>query len=49
MISPSDVDLFFRTDSVDEAFEHITTSLREHFLVMPAEAQASGAGGETPT
>ena len=31
-ISPEDVDLFFRTDSVDEAFEYLTTELSTHHL-----------------
>lgn len=31
-ISPEDVDLFFRTDSVDEAFEYLTSQLTQHFL-----------------
>ena len=31
-ISPDDVDLFFRTDSVDEAYEYLTRELAEHAL-----------------
>jgi hypothetical protein len=31
-VSPEDLDLFFRTDSVDEAFEHITSHLTRHAL-----------------
>ncbi|MCB9905467.1 MAG: LOG family protein [Planctomycetes bacterium] len=31
-ISPEDVNLFFRTDSVDEAFEFLTTQFKKHFL-----------------
>ena len=34
-ISPGDEDLFFRTDSVDEAFDHITRELSEHALASP--------------
>lgn len=33
-ISPEDVDLIFRTDSVEEAFEYITTHLRDHALAL---------------
>jgi uncharacterized protein (TIGR00730 family) len=32
MISPKDVDLFFRTDSVDEAYDYLVAGLTEHFL-----------------
>ena len=31
-ISPEDIDLFFRTDSVDEAYEYLVKELTEHFL-----------------
>jgi hypothetical protein len=31
-ISPGDLDLFFKTDSVDEAYEHITRHLTKHAL-----------------
>jgi len=34
-ISPEDVDLFFRTDSVDEAFEFLTRELSTHVLKQP--------------
>jgi uncharacterized protein (TIGR00730 family) len=34
-ISPEDVNLFFRTDSVDEAFEFITKDLATHALRKP--------------
>ena len=34
-ISPGDEDLFFRTDSIDEAFDHITNELTEHALASP--------------
>jgi hypothetical protein len=46
-VSASDLELFFRTDSVDEAFEYITTSLREYFLDATAEANG-GAVVEKP-
>ncbi len=35
MISPEDVDLFFRTDSVDDAYEHLVKELTEHALGEP--------------
>ena len=35
MISPEDLGLFFRTDSVDEAFEHLTRELGELVLKRP--------------
>jgi predicted Rossmann-fold nucleotide-binding protein len=31
-ISPEDVNLFHRTDSVDEAFDFLVRELTEHFL-----------------
>ena len=31
-ISPGDVDLFFKTDSVDEAYEYLVRELTESFL-----------------
>lgn len=31
-ISPEDVDLFFRTDSIDEAYEYLVNQLTENFL-----------------
>ncbi len=31
-LSPGDVDLFFRTDSVDEAFDFLVKELTESFL-----------------
>jgi predicted Rossmann-fold nucleotide-binding protein len=34
-ISPDDIDLFFQTDSVDEAVEYITTKLTEDGLPDP--------------
>ena len=34
-ISPEDVDLFHRTDSVDEAFDILTRSLVENALPVP--------------
>jgi uncharacterized protein (TIGR00730 family) len=35
MISPEDLRLFFRTDSVDEAFSHVTRELEAHALGRP--------------
>jgi len=35
MIDPSDLDLFLKTDSVDEAYEHVTRQLREHAVQRP--------------
>jgi len=34
-ISPEDIDLFFRTDSVDEAYDYLTTELTAHALNDP--------------
>ena len=34
-ISPEDLDLFFQTDSVDEAFDHLTRELTEYALEKP--------------
>jgi hypothetical protein len=34
-ISPGDLDLFLRTDSVDEAFEYLTKELESHALGDP--------------
>jgi predicted Rossmann-fold nucleotide-binding protein len=34
-ISPEDTDLFFMTDSVDEAYEYLVTELTEHALSTP--------------
>ena len=31
-ISPGDVDLFFKTDSVDEAYDYLVKGLTEHFV-----------------
>ncbi len=51
-ISPEDLDLFFRTDSVDEAYDFLVRELRESFLdaePSPMEAlehPVEGAGGE---
>jgi hypothetical protein len=36
-ISRGDLDLFYRTDSVDEAFEHITKELTEYFAARPED------------
>ncbi len=46
-ISPEDVDLFFRTDSIDEAFEYLTGELRKLFLEGPEKETdpISGTGG----
>ena len=35
VIDPEDLELFFRTDSVDEAFDFITEQLRVHSLATP--------------
>jgi uncharacterized protein (TIGR00730 family) len=37
-ISPQDTDLFFTTDSVDEAYEYLVTELTEHALSTPGGA-----------
>jgi hypothetical protein len=37
-ISPSDLELFYRTDSVDDAFEFITAKLSEHHIDKPGGA-----------
>ena len=34
-ISPTDLDLFFRTDSVDDAYDHLVKELTEHALGDP--------------
>ncbi|MDH3919347.1 MAG: LOG family protein, partial [Rhodospirillales bacterium] len=34
-ISPEDTELFFRTDSVDEAFDYITEQLSQYALASP--------------
>ena len=34
-ISPEDTDLFFTTDSVDEAYEYLVAELTEHALSTP--------------
>jgi len=36
-ISPEDLDLFFRTDSVDEAYDYLVSELTEHFLALEEE------------
>jgi uncharacterized protein (TIGR00730 family) len=41
MISPEDTSLFFRTSSVDEAFDHLTHELEAHAL----KRQGAGTGG----
>jgi len=34
-ISPEDLDLFFQTDSVDDAYDHLVKELTEHALAQP--------------
>jgi hypothetical protein len=41
-ISASDLDLFFYTDSIDEAYEYVTNYLTEHAL--RGDPQDSGGG-----
>jgi len=38
-ISPEDLDLFYHTDSVDEAFEYITGELTENVLEVERRAR----------
>lgn len=45
-ISPEDVDIFFKTDSVDEAYEYLVKELTEHFL---AEGEDEGEDGDPPS
>jgi len=40
-ISPEDLDLFYRTDSVDDAFQFITTQLEQHVLSKAGRAASS--------
>jgi len=40
-ISPGDLELFHRTDSVDEAFDFITSELEKHVLSKPGHAASS--------
>lgn len=40
-ISPEDLDLFHRTDSVDEAFDFVTSELEKHVLSRPGHAASS--------
>jgi uncharacterized protein (TIGR00730 family) len=40
-ISPEDLDLFHRTDSVDDAFDFITSELERHVLSKPGHAASS--------
>lgn len=40
-ISPEDLDLFFRTDSVDDAFEFLTRELEKNVLAHPGRAASS--------
>ena len=46
-ISPEDVNLFFRTDSVDEAFDYLTGELERNVLARPErdEPREGGRGG----
>lgn len=37
-ISTDDVDLFYRTDSIDDAYDHITRTLTAHDLEEPGVA-----------
>ena len=46
-ISAEDVDLFYRTDSVDDAFEYLTSQLTEHFL--NGDSGGGGDPAESPT
>ena len=41
MISPEDLDLFFRTDSVDEAYRFVTRELETHALGRPGAGTGS--------
>jgi hypothetical protein len=41
MISPEDLGLYFRTNSVDEAFEHLTRELGELVLKKPGNPGAA--------
>jgi len=42
-ISPEDLELFHRTDSVDDAFDFITSELEKHVLSRPGHAASSPA------
>jgi predicted Rossmann-fold nucleotide-binding protein len=42
-ISPEDVKLFFRTDSVDEAFDYLVNDLETHALKTPNNGYMSDA------
>jgi hypothetical protein len=42
-ISPEDLDLFFRTDSVDEAFDFLVRELEQNVLAHPGRAASSPA------
>jgi len=43
-ISPEDLGLFYQTDSVDEAYDHITSWLAEHVLASDDRRKAAGLG-----
>jgi uncharacterized protein (TIGR00730 family) len=45
-VSPEDLDLFHRTDSVDDAFDFITSWLTEHFLNGGSDSQEEEREGE---
>ena len=40
-ISPEDVDLIYKTDSVDDAYEHITSHLTEHTLALEQPTESA--------
>lgn len=46
-ISAEDLDLIHRTDSIDDAFEHITTMLKEHVLDKEAAKAAEAKAPES--
>jgi predicted Rossmann-fold nucleotide-binding protein len=47
-ISPGDVDLVYRTDSVDEAYEWLVQRLREDALDQPHPRPPLKGGGNAP-
>lgn len=42
-ISPGDLDLFFRTDSVDEAYEYLVEQLTTHVLALEEDKETENA------
>ena len=42
-ISREDIDLFYRTDSVDDAFQYLTTQLSEHVLKSSGNRELESA------